>query len=229
MTLLKLSWQRSKAFMPLPKMLSLKHAQTVTKTPEFLSLGTQAYADTYEQMRSLVQAKSFKDKIWLLEHPPVFTLGTAADKTHVLNPGDIPVIQTDRGGEVTFHGQGQLVIYFLLDIKEKKLGPKALVANLQNLIQNILKNYSIESSFIEGAPGVYVEDKKIASICLRISNGSSYHGISLNVNMDLAPFSLINPCGYEGLEVTQISHFDSNATLEDVESVAIKEMYTLFS
>jgi len=215
--------------MPLPKMLSLKHAQTVTKTPEFLSLGTQAYAYTYEQMRSLVQAKSFKDQIWILEHPPVFTLGTAADKAHVLNPGDIPVIQTDRGGEVTFHGPGQLVIYFLLDIKEKKLGPKALVANLQNLIQNILKNYSIESSFIEGAPGVYVEDKKIASIGLRISKGRSYHGISLNVNMDLAPFSLINPCGYEDLEVTQISHFDLNVTLEDVESVAIKELHTLFS
>ena len=215
--------------MPLPKMLLLKHAPTVTITPEFLHLGNQVYADTYEQMRSLVQAKSFKDQIWLLEHPPVFTLGTAADKAHVLNPGDIPVIQTDRGGEVTFHGPGQLVIYFLLDIKEKKLGPKALVANLQNLIQNILKNYSIESSFIEGAPGVYVEDKKIASIGLRISNGRSYHGISLNVNMDLAPFSLINPCGYAGLEVTQISHIDSNATLEDVESVAIKEMNTLFS
>jgi lipoyl(octanoyl) transferase len=229
MILLKLSWQKLKAFMPLPKMLLSKHVPTVTITPEFLNLGNQAYADTYEQMRSLVQAKSFKDQIWLLEHPPVFTLGTAADKAHVLNPGDIPVIQTDRGGEVTFHGPGQLVIYFLLDIKEKKLGPKALVANLQNLIQNILKNYSIESSFIEGAPGVYVEDKKIASIGLRISNGRSYHGISLNVNMDLAPFSLINPCGYAGLEVTQISHFDSNATLEDVESVAIKEMYTLFS
>ncbi len=215
--------------MPLPKMLLSKHVPTVTITPEFLNLGNQAYADTYEQMRSLVQAKSFKDQIWLLEHSPVFTLGTAADIAHVLNPGDIPVIQTDRGGEVTFHGPGQLVIYFLLDIKEKKLGPKALVANLQNLIQNILKNYSIESSFIEGAPGVYVEDKKIASIGLRISNGRSYHGISLNVNMDLAPFSLINPCGYAGLEVTQISHFDSNATLEDVESVAIKEMNTLFS
>ena len=215
--------------MPLPKMLSLKHAPTVTITPEFLNLGNQAYADTYEQMRSLVQAKSFKDQIWLLEHPPVFTLGTAADKAHVLNPGDIPVMQTDRGGEVTFHGPGQLVIYFLLDIKEKKLGPKTLVTTLQNLIQNILKNYSIESSFVEGAPGVYVEDKKIASIGLRISKGRTYHGISLNVNMDLAPFSLINPCGYEGLEVTQISNFDSNVTLEDVESVAIKEMQILFS
>jgi len=215
--------------MPLPKMLSLKHALTVTITPEFLNLGNQAYTETYEQMRSLVQAQSFNDQIWLLEHPPVFTLGTAADNAHVLNPGDIPVIQTDRGGEVTFHGPGQLVIYFLLDIKQKKLGPKALVANLQNLIQNILKNYSIESSFIEGAPGVYVEDKKIASIGLRISKGRSYHGISLNVNMDLTPFSLINPCGYEGLEVTQISHFVSNVALEDVESVAIKEMQILFS
>ena len=120
--------------MPLPKMLLLRHAPTVTTTPKFLNLGKQAYEDTYEQMRSLVQGESFNDQIWLLEHASVFTLGTAADKVHVLNPGDIPVIQTDRGGEVTFHGPGQLVIYFLLDIKTKKIGPKALVANLQNLI-----------------------------------------------------------------------------------------------
>ena len=201
----------------------------MTVAPKFLNLGKQAYADTYEQMRSLVQGESFKDQIWLLEHPSVFTLGTAADISHVLNPGDIPVIQTDRGGEVTFHGPGQLVIYFLLNIKQKKMGPKTLVANLQNLIQKILQHYSIESSFVEGAPGVYVGDKKIASIGLRISKGRSYHGISLNVDMDLTPFSFINPCGYEGLEVTQISNFDSNVTLEDVESVAIKEMQILFS
>ena len=215
--------------MPLPKMLLLKHAPTVTITPEFLHLGNQVYADTYEQMRSLVQGESFNDQIWLLQHPPVYTLGTAADPSHVLNPGDIPVIQTDRGGEVTFHGPGQLVIYFLLDIKQKKMGPKTLVANLQNLIQKILQHYAIESSFVEGAPGVYVGDKKIASIGLRISKGRSYHGISLNVDMDLTPFSFINPCGYEGLEVTQISNFDYNVILEDVESVAIKEMQILFS
>ena len=215
--------------MPLPKMLLLKRALTVTITPEFLHLGNQVYLDTYEQMRSLVQGESFNDQIWLLEHPPVYTLGTAADPSHVLNPGDIPVIQTDRGGEVTFHGPGQLVIYFLLDIKQKKIGPKTLVASLQNLIKKILQHYSIESSFVEGAPGVYVGEKKIASIGLRISKGRTYHGISLNVDMDLTPFSLINPCGYEGLEVTQISHFDSNVTLEDVESVAIKEMQLLFS
>ena len=200
----------------------------MTATPKFIQLGNQAYADTYEKMRSLVKADSFDDEIWLLEHDAVFTLGTAADPSHVLNPGNIPIIQTDRGGEVTFHGPGQLVIYFLLDIKRKKIGPKALVANLQNLIQNILQHYSIESSFVEGAPGVYVGEKKIASIGLRISKGRTYHGISLNVDMDLEPFSRINPCGYEGLEVTQISHFDSNVTMEGVESVATEELKKLF-
>ncbi|MDA9307152.1 lipoyl(octanoyl) transferase LipB [Gammaproteobacteria bacterium] len=200
----------------------------MTATPKFIQLGNQAYADTYEKMRSLVQADSFDDEIWLLEHNAVFTLGTAADPSHVLNPGNIPIIQTDRGGEVTFHGPGQLVIYFLLDIKTKKIGPKALVANLQNRIQNILQHYSIESSFVEGAPGVYVGEKKIASIGLRISKGRTYHGISLNVDMDLEPFSRINPCGYEGLEVTQISHFDSNVTMEGVESVATEELKKLF-
>ena len=200
----------------------------MTATPKFIQLGNQAYADTYEKMRSLVQADSFDDEIWLLEHDAVFTLGTAADPSHVLNPGNIPIIQTDRGGEVTFHGPGQLVIYFLLDIKTKKIGPKALVANLQTLIKNILQYYSIESSFVEGAPGVYVGEKKIASIGLRISKGRTYHGISLNVDMDLEPFSRINPCGYEGLEVTQISHFDSNVTMEGVESVATEELKKLF-
>ncbi|MDO7562048.1 MAG: lipoyl(octanoyl) transferase LipB [SAR86 cluster bacterium] len=200
----------------------------MTATPKFIQLGNQAYADTYEKMRSLVKADSFDDEIWLLEHDAVFTLGTAADPSHVLNPGNIPIVQSDRGGEVTFHGPGQLVIYFLLDIKTKKIGPKALVANLQNLIQNILQHYSIESSFVEGAPGVYVGEKKIASIGLRISKGRTYHGISLNVNMDLEPFSRINPCGYEGLEVTQISHFDSNVTMEGVESVATEELKKLF-
>ena len=207
----------------------LRRELIVTKIPEFLDLGEQAYEDTYEQMRSLIKAQSFKDQVWLLEHPSVFTLGTAADPSNVLNPGDIPVIQTDRGGEVTFHGPGQLVIYFLLDIKSKKIGPKIMVANLQLIIQKVLRHYSIESSFIEGAPGVYVENKKIASIGLRFSGGRSYHGISINVDMNLTPFSLINPCGYEGLEVVQINDFDSNVTLEDVKSVAIKEIQTVFS
>ena len=205
-----------------------KPEPTVTATPELIHLGTKAYTETYEQMRSLVKADTFKDQIWLLEHDPVFTLGTAADPLHVLNPGEIPVIQTDRGGEVTFHGPGQLVLYFLLDIKSRKTGPKSLVADLQTLIQTILSHFAIQSNCVEGAPGVYVKEKKIASIGLRISKGRTYHGISLNVDMDLEPFSRINPCGYEGLEVTQISDFDSNVTMEGVESIAREELQKLF-
>ena len=215
--------------MPLPKMHLLRHEPIVTTIPEFIHLGKQAYNDTYTQMRSLVKVESFKDQVWLLEHHSVFTLGSAADPSHVINPGDIPVIKTDRGGEVTFHGPGQLVIYFILDIKLRKIGPKTMVSNLQNIIKKILQHYSIESSFIKGAPGVYVDNKKIASIGLRFSRGRSYHGISINVDMNLTPFSQINPCGYKGLEVTQISDFDSNITLEDVKSVAIKEIQKVFS
>ena len=168
------------------------------------------------------------NQIWMLEHDAVFTLGTAADESHIINAGQIPIIQTDRGGEVTYHGPGQLVIYFLIDIKEIKLGPKALVQKLQELISSILGHYDIESSFIEGAPGVYVDDKKIASIGLRISQGKTYHGISINVDMDLTPFSLINPCGYEGLEVTQIKEYDSNVKMKDVESIAQQEISKIF-
>ena len=168
------------------------------------------------------------NQIWMLEHDAVFTLGTAADESHIINAGQIPVIQTDRGGEVTYHGPGQLVIYFLIDIKEIKLGPKALVQKLQELISSILGHYDIGSSFIEGAPGVYVDDKKIASIGLRISQGKTYHGISINVDMDLTPFSFINPCGYEGLEVTQIKNYDSNVKMKDVESIAQQEISKIF-
>ena len=124
--------------------------------------------------------------------------------------------------------QGNWLFIFFWTLRQRKIGPKALVANLQNLIQNILQHYSIESSFVEGAPGVYVGEKKIASIGLRISKGRTYHGISLNVDMDLEPFSRINPCGYEGLEVTQISQFDSNVTMDKVESVAKEELKKLF-
>tara|TARA_B000000475_G_scaffold249386_1_gene224992 strand:+ start:8 stop:610 length:603 start_codon:yes stop_codon:yes gene_type:complete len=194
---------------------------------KFSYLGKQPYQDTYKDMKEHIQNFS-SNQIWMLEHDAVFTLGTAADETHIINAGQIPVIQTDRGGEVTYHGPGQLVIYFLIDIKEIKLGPKALVQKLQELISSILGHYDIESSFIEGAPGVYVDDKKIASIGLRISQGKTYHGISINVDMDLTPFSFINPCGYEGLEVTQIKNYDSNVKMKDVESIAQQEISKIF-
>ena len=190
----------------------------------FKSLGLTNYQDSYDAMKAHITKPNFENQIWLLEHPPVFTLGTAASKEHILDAKNIPVIQTDRGGEVTYHGPGQLVIYFLLDIKTLKWGPKALVKNLEDFIQDLLKQYGIETNIISGAPGVYVQDKKIASIGLRISRGKTYHGISLNVNMDKKPFEQINPCGYEGLKVTQIKDFIDTIDLKEVESLAIKTL-----
>ena len=194
----------------------------------FRSLGLCDYQSTLDGMKSHLASESFTNEIWFLEHDPVYTLGTAADKSHILNAKNIPVIQTDRGGEVTYHGPGQLVIYFILDIKHLELGPRSLVQSLQNFTKNLLEEFSIETNFIDGAPGVYVEEKKIASIGLRISKGKSYHGISINVDMDLTPFSHINPCGYEGLEVTQIKNFKKNITIEEVEALAIQHLALIF-
>ena len=194
----------------------------------FKSLGSTNYLDTLQGMKSHLASDHFQNEIWMLEHPPIFTLGTAADKQHVLNANNIPVVQSDRGGEVTYHGPGQLVIYFMIDIKKTKLGPKSLVSTLQEFTQSLLKEYAIDSTFIEGAPGVYVGGKKIASIGLRISKGKTYHGISINVDMDLTPFSYINPCGYEGLEVTQIKDFKKDITLKEVECLAIKLLEPIF-
>ena len=176
----------------------------------FKSLGIVNYHETLQSMKHHIKQENFKNEIWLLEHPSIFTLGTAADKSHIINSKNIPIFQSDRGGEVTYHGPGQLVIYFLLDIKKLNFSPKKLVLTIQNFIKELLIKISIESYFIEGAPGVFVDNKKIASIGLRISKGKSYHGISINFDMDLEPFKLINPCGYKGLEVTQIKDLNKN-------------------
>ena len=194
----------------------------------FKSLGTVNYHETLELMRSHITEKDFSNEIWLLEHPSVFTLGTAADNSHILDPKDIPVVQSDRGGEVTYHGPGQLVIYFLLDIKKLGCGPNKLVVSIQEFIKELLSDLSIESSFIEGAPGVYVNDKKIASIGLRISKNKTYHGVSINFDMDLKPFTYINPCGYEGLEVTQIKDFNRNISKLQLEELVIEKLRHIF-
>ena len=194
----------------------------------FKSLGLRDYDGVWQSMKSHIREENFKNEIWFLEHLPVFTLGTAADQKHILNAKGIPVIQSDRGGEVTYHGPGQLVIYFMIDVKRSKLGPKILVKTLQEFTKSLLKEYSIDSEFIDGAPGVYVNEKKIASIGLRISKGKTYHGISINVDMDLTPFSYINPCGYEGLKVTQIKDLNNKANIKDVERLAIKLLEPIF-
>jgi lipoyl(octanoyl) transferase len=179
-------------------------------------LGLVEYEPTWRAMQRFTDERdaSTPDEIWLLEHPPVFTLGLAGKLEHVLAPGDIPVIQTDRGGQVTYHGPGQLVVYPLLDLKRRGLGVRELVMALEDAVIGYAVGLGIEARSRRDAPGVYVEGRKLASVGLRIRRGASYHGIALNVNMDLEPFGRINPCGYAGLEITQL------ATLGGPRSVA---------
>ena len=148
-----------------------------------------------------------KDEFWLLQHHPVFTLGQAGLTEHILNPHSISVVKTDRGGQVTYHGPGQLIAYLLLDIKRRKTGVRQLVDLIENSIVDVLASFSISATAHKEAPGVYVGEDKIAALGLRIKNGFSYHGLSLNVDMDLEPFSYINPCGFPNLGVTQIRNF----------------------
>ena len=170
-------------------------------------LGRVDYAPTLAAMQRFTDERdsSTADEIWLLEHPPVFTLGMAADRAHVLAAGDIPVVQTDRGGQVTYHGPGQLVVYPLVDIRRSGVSVRALVQHLEQSVIELLRPHGIAAQGRRDAPGVYVQGRKLASVGMRIRRGASYHGLALNVDMDLEPFSRINPCGMAGLEVTQLA------------------------
>lgn len=172
-------------------------------------LGVTPYLDTWQAMRAFTDARGAEspDELWLTEHWPVYTQGQAGKPEHVLAPGDIPVVQTDRGGQVTYHGPGQLVAYPLLDLKRAGLGPRSLVQLLERTCLELLARFGVTGELQEGAPGVYVGGAKIASLGLRVRRGASYHGLALNVAMDLTPFGGINPCGYNGLPVTQLTHF----------------------
>jgi lipoyl(octanoyl) transferase len=178
--------------------------------PVIKYLGAAEYIETLlaMQVQNRTRTADTPDEIWLLEHPPVFTLGLAGKPEHVLNAGRIPVIKVERGGQVTYHGPGQLVAYLLLDVKRLGYGVKELVRRIEQSLIDLLAQYEIESFRKAGMPGVYVSldgsDAKIAAIGLRVANHATYHGLSLNVDMDLEPFSRINPCGYEGLAVTQM-------------------------
>jgi len=196
-------------------------------------LGLQPYAEIWEKMKQFTQDRdqSTTDELWLLQHPPVYTFGLNAKQEHMLNPHGIPTLKTDRGGEVTYHGPGQLIAYLLLDVKRRNLGIKDLVSTLQQSVIELLKQYGIESGLQSGAPGVYVKKKKIAALGLRFKKKGCYHGLSLNVEMDLAPFSGINPCGYPGLEVTQIADLSGHAEMDQVstvlESILIKQLNSI--
>jgi len=172
-------------------------------------LGQVSYEDTWHEMQSftLERTDSTIDEIWLLEHDAVFTQGQAGKEEHLLNPGDIPVVKVDRGGQITFHGPGQMVAYVLLDMSRIGSDVRKLVSALEQSIVDTLRLYGIESAPKPDAPGVYVGEEKICSLGLRIKKGRSFHGLALNIDMDLTPFLRINPCGYAGMEMTQVKHF----------------------
>ena len=182
-------------------------------------LGLMEYEPVWRAMQSFTDHRDTNtaDELWLVEHPPVFTQGQAGRAEHVLAPGDIPVIQVDRGGQVTYHGPGQIVAYPLIDIKRLQMGVRELVSGIEQAIIGVLKSYSVDAQPMAGAPGVYIDGVKVASLGLRIRRGRSFHGLAFNINMDLEPFQRINPCGFKGLQVTNLSAFAevSMAEVED--------------
>jgi len=178
---------------------------SVTQQLVIRDLGLQDYTQIWQAMQQFTDQRNSEtpDEIWLLEHKPVFTQGQAGKAEHLLFPGEIPVVQVDRGGQVTYHGPGQLVAYVLLDIKRRNLGVRQLVTMLEQILIELLGKYQISATARSDAPGVYVDGAKIASLGLRIRKGCSFHGLALNVDMDLAPFSQINPCGYAGMQMVK--------------------------
>ncbi|PAR27052.1 octanoyltransferase [Vibrio metoecus] len=192
-------------------------------------LGRQDYTPVWQAMHQFTDQRdsTTRDEVWLVEHNPVFTQGQAGKAEHLINTGDIPVVQSDRGGQVTYHGPGQLVAYFLIDLRRKRLGVRELVTHIENLVIHTLQHYHIDSAARPDAPGVYVQNKKICSLGLRIRKGCSFHGLALNIQMDLSPFLRINPCGYAGMEMVQVSDFSGPIKKEQVEKILIQKLVTL--
>jgi len=182
------------------------------------------YMTAWNNMQSFTDQRNSEtgDEIWLIEHPPVYTLGQNGKREHILNPGNIPVIPVDRGGQVTYHGPGQLMLYTLIDLRRKKIGVRDLVNALENSVIAMLAEYKIIAYAKPDAPGVYVDGAKICSLGLRIRRGCSYHGLALNVAMDLKPFSGINPCGFTNLVMTQISSLGGSGDLKEVAGILVQ-------
>ena len=216
----------------LPKEAERPSAVGVTSgSPLCRFLGLVDYEPTWRAMQSFTDSRSpdTRDEIWLLEHPPVFTLGMNGKPEHVLAAGTIPVVNIDRGGQVTYHGPGQLVAYPLLDLRRLNLGVRELVVRLENAIIETVGAWGIDAQGRRDAPGVYVEGRKLASIGLRIRRGCSYHGLALNVSMDLEPFRRINPCGFQGLQVTQVSELGGPAEVAAVASALADRLMLAFT
>lgn len=185
---------------------------------KIVDLGETVYEPVYARMQEFTRLRSSNaiDEIWLTEHRPVFTQGQAGKAEHILFPGSIPVVQSNRGGQVTYHGPGQLTVYLLLDLRRLGLGVRELVSRMEASIQAVLEQYNLSSRLRKDAPGVYIDNAKIASLGLRVSKSCSYHGLSLNVDMDLTPFSQINPCGLTDITVTHMVDHHGGANMPDV-------------
>jgi lipoyl(octanoyl) transferase len=192
-------------------------------------LGLQPYSTVSQAMHNFTDQRNVDtaDEIWLVQHPQVFTQGQAGKAEHILAPGNIPVIQSDRGGQVTFHGPGQQIMYVLLNLKRRKLGVRQLVTLLEQTVVTTLRHFAIDARARADAPGVYVGEDKICSLGLRIRKGCSFHGLALNVAMDLEPFLRINPCGYPGLHMTQVSELRPGTRLGDVTPVLVTALLDL--
>ena len=180
-------------------------------------LGLVDYQTTCEAMQAFTtkRDKFTQDELWLVEHGPVFTQGLNGKDEHILNRGDIPVIRTDRGGQVTYHGPGQLIAYTLFDLKRLKMGVREMVSRMENSVITMLEQFAIKANSRVDAPGVYVEQRKIAALGLRIKQGACYHGLSINISMDLLPFNAINPCGYEGMEVVDLKSLGHDISMAE--------------
>ena len=187
-------------------------------------LGMQPWAPVSLAMHQFTDQRddNTPDEIWLVEHPPVFTQGQAGKSEHLLMPGDIPVMQSDRGGQVTYHGPGQQIMYVMVNLKRRKTGVRQLVTALEQTVIDTLAHFSVTANARPDAPGVYVDGKKICSLGLRIRNGCSFHGLALNIDMDLTPFLRINPCGYAGMEMTQLAALTASVTPDDIQPLLIK-------
>jgi lipoyl(octanoyl) transferase len=199
--------------------------------PVVRQLGRQDYMPVWQAMRSFTDQRDAEtpDEIWVVEHDPVYTLGLNGKQEHVLNPGDIPVVQCDRGGQVTYHGPGQIVMYVLLDLRRRNLGVKHLVEILEQAVIDLLQQYTIDAQRKPNAPGVYVNGEKIAALGLRVRKGCSYHGLSFNVDMDLEPFSRINPCGFEGLQTTQLKALLDGLAYDQVTADLLQHLQRLLA
>jgi lipoyl(octanoyl) transferase len=191
--------------------------------------GLRDYASVCAEMREFTLQREVQtaDEFWILEHTPVYTQGQAGRSEHILNPGAIPIVKSDRGGQVTYHGPGQLIIYTLIDIRRLGIGIRHLVSNLEAGVIALLEDLDLVGHRVEGAPGVYVGEEKIAALGLRIRSGCSYHGIAVNVNMDLSPFDGINPCGYSGLKVTQLRNFGITLDVYDIAELLLGNLYSI--